>query len=74
MSDSAINAALLGLMAGIGGSLRPYVLALVYWICRRAPPRSRLRRILLGGRGFYYGPIALVLVALLIWNAGTPPQ
>lgn len=73
MGDSAINAALLALFAGIGASLRPYLLMGCYWICRRTPPRSFARRILLGGAGFYYGWLAIALVVWLVWRASNPP-
>jgi hypothetical protein len=54
--------------AGIGGSLRPLLLRGVYWLIRRTKPRSRLRRILLGGNGYYYGPIAIALTCWLIYS------
>jgi biotin transporter BioY len=69
--DSVTNAVLLGLFAGIGASLRHYLMLGVYRVCRLAPPRSRVRKVLLGGAGFYYGWIAVALVVGLLIHAGS---
>lgn len=57
-------------IAGLGGSLRPLMLRGVYWLIRRTKPRSRLRRVLLGGNGYYYGWIAAGLLCWLVYYSG----
>lgn len=72
MSDSAISAALAAFVAGILGSLRPLLMLGIYRVCRLAPPRSGLRRILRGGPGYYYGWIAIALYIWLFFFAAHP--